>query len=54
MFFSSVLKPFAHDIVSADFSKSFNTLALPDPIKKALILHNGQLTRDFTYMEKFI
>ncbi len=54
MFFSNVLKPFAHDIVCADFSQSFEALALPYPIKKALILHNGQLTRDYTYMEKFI
>lgn len=54
MFFSSVLKEFANDIICADFGKTFDELDLPFPIKKALILHNGQLTTDYTYMEKFI
>ncbi len=54
MFFSNVLKTFANDIVGADFSRSFQDLALPSPIKKALILHNGALTKDYTYMENFI
>lgn len=54
MFFSNVLKGFARDIICADFDKSFDDLDLPYPIKKALILHNGKLTTDYTYMEKFI
>jgi alpha-aminoadipic semialdehyde synthase len=54
MFFSNVLKEFANDIVCADFGKSFDDLDLPYPIKKALILHNGQFTTDYTFMEKFI
>ena len=54
MFFSNIVKEFANDIVSADFSKSFDELKLPFPIKKALILLNGQLTDDYTYMEEFI
>jgi alanine dehydrogenase len=51
MFFSNILKAFADDIISADFGKSFDELDLPYPIKKALILHNGQLTTDYRYME---
>ena len=54
MFFSNVMKEFAGDIVSADFGKTFEKLKLPYPIKKALILHNGQLTDDYTYLEEFI
>lgn len=54
MFFSNVLKEFANDIICEDFGNSFEELALPYPIKKALILHNGQLTKDYKYMEKFI
>ena len=54
MFFSNVLKEFANDIICEDFTNSFEELDLPYPIKKALILHNGQLTKDYTYMEKFI
>lgn len=52
--FSSVLKDFANDIVSADFSKPFDQLSLPYPIKKALILHNGKLTDDYKYLEQYL
>jgi len=54
MFFSNVVKEFTSDIVSADFGKPFGELQLAYPIKKALILHNGQLTDDYTYLEEFI
>jgi len=54
MFFSNILKAFANDIICADFDESYEKLDLPYPIKKALILHKGQLTSDYTYMEKFI
>lgn len=54
MFFSNVLKDFADDIVCADFGKPFDELKLPHPIKGALILHNGDLTRDYKYLEKFL
>ena len=54
MFFSNVVKEFTNDIVSADYGKTFDELQLPYPIKKALILHNGQLTDDYTYLEEFI
>lgn len=54
MFFSNVLKGFTKDIICADFNKTFDELDLPFPIKKALILHNGQLTTDYTYMKRFI
>ncbi|MCP4338638.1 MAG: hypothetical protein GY799_07035 [Desulfobulbaceae bacterium] len=54
MFFSNVVKEFTSDIVSADFGKTFGELQLPYPIKKALVLHNGQLTDDYTYLEEFI
>lgn len=52
--FSHSLLPFVDAIASADYSKSFSDLALPDPIKKATILHRGALTPDYSYMEKFI
>ncbi len=52
--FSIVLKDFVKDIVAADFSVAFDQLDLPQSIKSALILHNGKLTSDYTYLEKFI
>jgi alpha-aminoadipic semialdehyde synthase len=54
MFFSNVLKDFVAEIVGADFTKTFEELDLPYPIKKALILHQGQLTKEYKYMEEFI
>lgn len=54
IFFSNVLKGYANDIVSADFSQPFDQLALPYSIKKALILHNGQLTDDYKYIKQYI
>ncbi|UCH93330.1 MAG: hypothetical protein JSV88_24055 [Candidatus Aminicenantes bacterium] len=52
--FSSILKNFVNDIVSEDFNKGVDQLKLPYPLKKALILHKGQLTNDYLYMNKFI
>ncbi len=52
--FSGVLKNFAADISKADFSDDYSSLKLPDPIKKALILHNGKFTDNFTYMKSFV
>jgi len=52
--FSQSLLPFVDAIASADYSKSFSELLLPDPIKKATILHRGVLTPAFEYMEKFV
>ncbi|MFA5905540.1 MAG: hypothetical protein WC836_16535, partial [Desulfobacula sp.] len=54
MFFSDILKNYVNDIAGADFGKPFETLALPYPIKKALILHNGRFTPDYEYMRQFI
>ena len=52
--FSSVLKNFINDIVCADFNGDFEHLKLPFPIKKALILHRGDLMKDYTYLNKFL
>jgi alpha-aminoadipic semialdehyde synthase len=52
--FSSVLKNFVYEITNADFSKSFDDLSLSYPIKKALILQQGELTKDYLYLNKFL
>lgn len=52
--FSSVLKNYVHEIANTDFSKNFNDLNLSYPIKKALILHNGELTEDYKYLQNFL
>ncbi|OYT17895.1 MAG: hypothetical protein B7C24_00010 [Bacteroidetes bacterium 4572_77] len=52
--FGDALIDFAKDIITCDYKASFKDLQLPAPIKKALILHNGEFTPDYKYMEEFI
>jgi len=52
--FSHALKPFVPQIAKADFSVGFDKLALPAPIKKAAILHHGELTPDYRYIQEFL
>ena len=54
MEFSSVLKNYVYEISNTDFNKTFEELKLSSPIKKALILHNGLLTKDYNYLQKFL
>jgi alpha-aminoadipic semialdehyde synthase len=52
--FGDSLFEFVPSIAKADFSVDFDELALPPPVKKALILHHGKLTPDYEYMKKFL
>jgi len=52
--FADVLVNFVKPIADADFAESFEDLDLPKAIKKGLILHNGELTPDFKYLEQFV
>lgn len=52
--FSQALLPFVKAIAEADFSKGFDQLQLPSPIKKALIVHQGKLTPDYAYIQKYL
>jgi alpha-aminoadipic semialdehyde synthase len=52
--FSEALSPYVKDLVNTDFNESFEKLTLPAPLKRALILHNGEFTPDYKYMEEFI
>ncbi len=52
--FADVLVNFVKPIADADFEEHFDDLDLPKPIKKALILHKGELTPDFKYLEEFV
>ena len=52
--FSHALKPFVPQIVGADFSAGFDELALPAPIKKAVILHHGEFTPEYRYIQEFL
>lgn len=50
--FSEILRSFVPDILITDFNVDFDQLDLPYPFKEALILHNGQLTEKYKYLEE--
>ncbi|MBN2747012.1 MAG: hypothetical protein JXR34_09820 [Bacteroidales bacterium] len=52
--FGDALLPFVAEIATADFSASFEELKLPEAIKRALILHNGEFTPAYKYMNKYL
>ncbi len=52
--FSDALIDFMPEIASADFNVPFEDLKLPYPIKRALILHNGELTPEYKYLNKYL
>jgi len=52
--FSKVLRDFINETVSTDYSKDFEDLELPEEMKRGLILHNGNFTKDYKYMKDFL
>lgn len=52
--FSDCLKNFIPDLACANFSESFENLSLPSELVKATILHKGNLTPDYKYLEKYL
>ena len=52
--FADVLVNFVKPIADCDFSEDFETLDLPRAIKSALILHRGELTPQYKYLESFL
>ncbi len=52
--FSEALYKFIKPIVTADYNVPFEKIDLPNPIKKAMILHKGEFTPDFKYMTKYL
>jgi len=54
MAFSNALFRYIEAIAVEDYSKPFDQISLPNPIKKAMILHQGQLTPDYQYLEEYL
>lgn len=52
--FADVLINYVKAIADCDFNEDFLTLDLPNPIKSALILHRGELTPHFKYLEEHL
>lgn len=52
--FADALEPFVFDIAACNYDSDFESLKLPLPVKKALILHNGKLTPKYQYIQTYI
>lgn len=52
--FSEALIPFLPDLAEADLDVPFDQLDIPAPLKKAMILHRGQLTPDYEYLQQYL
>lgn len=50
--FGDALFPFLTDLVAADFSVDFEHLALPAPLRDAVVAHAGRLTPRFEYLRR--
>ena len=49
-FFSNQLKPFVPGLLTADYDSTLEDSGLPAEIKKAVIVYNGELTKDYEYL----
>ena len=52
--FGETLLSFLPAVAAADPGQDFADWALPDPIKRAAILHRGKLTESYRYLEKAV
>lgn len=52
--FGDGLLPFVAQLAKADYSVPFADLDIPAPFKRAMIVHNGQLTEDYAYLQKYL
>ena len=52
--FSRSLNPFLPELAKADMSAGFAGCALSRPMKKAMLVCQGELTPDFRYLSKFL
>ena len=53
-YFSQVLVPFVPEIVQCEYDQPFDRLPLSLPIRRAVIVHRGNLTPDYEYLRKFL
>jgi alanine dehydrogenase len=52
--FGESLLPFLPELARADFSKPIDELKIPEPFKKAVIVHRGSLTQHFRYLNEYL
>ena len=52
--FSRSLNPFLPELAQADMSVGLAACALSGPMKKAMLVYQGELTPDYRYLSKFL
>jgi len=52
--FAKALAPMLPALARADFTRPFDALDIPSEISRAVIVHQGELTPDFTYLADFL
>ena len=52
--FSDSLIRFIPEMLYADYSVNFKNLNVPPEIKRAVILYNGKLTKDYQYINRYL
>ncbi len=52
--FGAALLPLIPAAATADFRLDFDALALPPALKRSVIVHRGELTPDFRYLERYL
>lgn len=52
--FSAGLLPYLYQVLAADFRVGFSELRLPEELARAVIVHNGQLTPSYRYLEAYV
>ena len=52
--FSNALWKYVKQIAEADYNVDFKDVDLPGPIKRAMILHKGELTPDYLHLGEYL
>ena len=52
--FGNALMPFIEPLASCDYDRPFESLALPVELTRAIIVHRGELTPAYKYIQKYI
>ncbi len=53
-FFSNQLKPFIPNLLGAEYTSTLENSGLCTELKKAVIVYNGRLTDDYTYLKQYL
>ncbi len=54
VYFSRVLKELVPALAGSVLGSNFSECRLPEPLRRALILHRGELTPDYAYLKDFL